>query len=93
MLFKDIKFECPFCHKEHNLRDFLEKNLEENKTRLDVEFIEENLFTDGRCRLSYANCECDCGQQFIIDIDDGNCVFIYDDTSTLVDQIDYRVGC
>lgn len=91
MLFKDITFECPQCHKQHNLRDFLEKNLEQKKTSLDTEFIEENLFEDGRCRLSYPYCECDCGQQFLIDIENGFYVIIYNDNNDLVDQIEYNI--
>lgn len=92
MLFRDVEFECPHCGKTHNLRDFLEMNLSEGNTRLDAEFVEECLMEDGRTRLSFPYCECRCGQQFIVDIDNGWHIIIYDDQDCIVEDMEYKGG-
>ena len=74
MRFEDLEFNCPHCGKTYKVKEFLEKNLKDGMTELDVEYVEECLFTDDKVRLSYPGCKCECDEQFLIDLEAGYCV-------------------
>ena len=88
--FESVEFVCPHCGRTHNVKEFLRRNLNEGKTSLDTEYSEEMLFENyGQVRLSFPYCECDCGQHFIMDFEDGYCI-IYDDMNGIVAEEGYN---
>jgi len=88
--FDSIEFVCPHCGKVHKVAAFIEKNLRDGITKMDSEYSLECLLGNyGQVRLSFPYCECECGQQFIIDFEECYCV-IYDDQNGIVDEIGYN---
>ena len=90
MRFKDLEFVCPHCNRTHNVKKFLEDNRKEGNTKLDVEFTEEYFSEDGRVRISYPECKCECGHQFMMDFENGYCI-IFDDNNDIVLQEGYEL--
>jgi len=80
----DLEFRCTSCGRMHNVLDWV------SRYKLDDEWIYESLSEDGRLRLSIPYVECECGAEYIVDIEQGY-VTIYNDGSEMIYEEGYSV--
>lgn len=66
---RDLTFECPACKCEHNVRDWIVDCLDKGLVVFDSEYAQE-AYSKGILSLRYLGVQCECGQDYKIDIMD-----------------------
>ncbi len=87
---KDMVFKCTNCGMEHKILDWI------SPYPIDEEWVYAELEYNGRVRISIPYVECDCGAEYIVDIDTVDIdvceITVWNDLSETVYQERYGAG-